>query len=192
MEPVLGQKVQWMSAEILNGCPLKRTRGISMKIRKAQKEDLPELLTIYNYEVENGVATFDTTPATEEQRRDWLQNHNIENHPLYVAELDGKAVGYVSLSSFNDKEAYSGTVELSLYIGPEYRGRGIGRDLMKFIIELAERENGIHTIVSLITSENKASIQLHQEYGFQYCGTIKEAGYKFGRYLDVDYYQLIL
>ncbi len=161
-----------------------------MQIRKALLTDLPALLDIYNYEVLNGTATFDLTAQTLEQRKVWFDAHNIGNHPLYVADINGIAAGYVSLSAYREKEAYRSTVELSVYIHPEYRGKGLATKLMEFIIDEARRDESIHTVVSVITSGNEASVKLHEKFGFTFGGTLKEVGMKFGRYLDIDNYYL--
>ena len=163
-----------------------------MLIRKAVPEDLPAILEIYNYEVTHSTSTFDLTPQTVEQRKVWFDAHNVGNHPLYVADCDGAAAGYVSLSAYREKEAYKSTVELSVYVHPNYRGRGIASSLMAFILEEARRDDSIHTVVSVITSGNAASAKLHEKFGFTFCGTIKEVGMKFGRYLDIDNYYLIV
>ena len=161
-----------------------------MLIRKAEISDLKALLDIYNYEVENGVATFDLQPKTLREREKWFYNHNIENHPLYVAEVDGKVAGYASLSPYREKEAYKSTVELSIYIAFAYRGKGIATSLMEYILEVAKADSRIHTVVSVITSGNEASTRLHEKFGFTFCGTIKEVGMKFGQYLSIDNYSL--
>ena len=161
-----------------------------MRIRKALLTDLPEMLDIYNYEVTNGTATFDLNKQTLEQRKVWFEAHNIENHPLYVADEDGTVAGYVSLSAYREKEAYRSTVELSVYIHPNYRGKGFATKLMQFILDEAHRDESIHTVVSVITSGNEASIKLHEKFGFTFGGTLKEVGIKFGRYLDIDNYYL--
>lgn len=163
-----------------------------MLIRKAVPEDLPALLEIYNYEVTNGTATFDLTPQTLEQRKIWFDVHNVDNHPLYVADCDGAAVGYVSLSAYREKEAYKSTVELSVYVHRDYRRLGIASELMAFILDEARRDESIHTVVSVITSGNAASAKLHEKFGFTFCGSVKEVGVKFGRYLDIDNYYLIV
>lgn len=95
-----------------------------MEIRKARQEDLQELLDIYNYEVKNGVATFDLEPKTLKQWQVWFDAHNVDNHPLYVAQEGKRIAGYVSLSPYREKEAYRTTVELSVYIAPDYRRQG--------------------------------------------------------------------
>lgn len=159
-------------------------------IRTAERRDIPALLDIYNYEVEYGVATFDLIPKTLEQRTEWFEEHNIENHPLIVAELDGKTAGYASLSSYREKEAYKSTVELSVYVAPDCRKCGIATALMEAILKMAREDESIHTVVSVITSGNAASTSLHEKFGFTFCGCIKEVGVKFGKYLSIDNYQL--
>ena len=161
-----------------------------MIIRKAERKDLPALLEIYNYEVLHGVATLDLSPKTPQEWGKWFEEHNTKNHPLFVAETEGHIAGYVSLSSYRDKEAYRSTVELSLYVGVDDRNKGVATALMQYIIEEAEKEEATHTVVSVITAVNEASKKLHQKFGFEYCGTIKEVGIKFGAYRDIENYRL--
>lgn len=163
-----------------------------MMIRIAEINDMPRLLDIYNYEVLNGTATFDLHPKTMDERMEWFHAHNKDNHPLTVAEIDGRAVGYASLSPYRPKEAYSAAVELSVYIDPAYRRQGIARCLIADILEKARERDDIHTVISVITEENTASVKLHEEFGFVHCGTMKEVGKKFGRLLGTVSYQLIV
>lgn len=161
-------------------------------IRKAKNDDIARTLEIYNYEVTNGVVTLDLNQRTLEEWKQWYELHNIDNHPLIVAEADGEVVGYASLSPYRNKEAYKTTVELSVYIDINYRKNGIAAKLIEELIEYSKNRDDIHTIVSVITVGNEASVKLHKKYGFVYCGTIKEAGIKFGRYLDIENYQLVI
>lgn len=161
-----------------------------MIIRKAEVSDLQELMDIYNYEVLNGVATFDLEPKILEEREVWFDAHSSTKHPLIVAEIDGKVAGYASLSKYRDKAAYDSTVELSVYIGRESRGQGVATKLMEHILELARQEESIHTVVSVITAGNEVSRKLHRRFGFEYCGTVAEVGMKFGKYLGVEHYRL--
>ena len=163
-----------------------------MVIRKAEERDMEALFSIYNYEVEHGVATFDLNPKSMEERMEWFYAHNVDNHPLLTAELDGRAVGYASLSPYRDKEAYRETVELSVYVDPEFRRRGVARELMAAIIKEARERQDIHTVISVITGGNEASIRLHQAFGFVHCGTMREVASKFGRLLDIDNFQLMV
>ena len=161
-----------------------------MLIRKAEQKDLRELLEIYNYEVVNGVSTLDLNPRTLEDWQTWFDHRNVENHPLYVAEEEGRVAGYSSLSSYREKEAYKSTVELSIYISPDFRKRGFATALMAFILEEAKADERTHAVVSVITSGNEASCKLHEKFGFAFCGTVPEVGMKFGKYQDIVTYWL--
>lgn len=159
-------------------------------IKRTEASDLPELLEIYNYEVLNGVATLDLNPKTMDDWTRWFAAHNKDNHPLYTAVYGGKIAGYVSLSPYREKEAYRSTVELSIYVSPDFRGRGIATAMMEFILNEAKKDERTHTVVSVITSGNAASTALHGKFGFEFCGCIAEVGMKFGRYLDIENYRL--
>ncbi len=163
-----------------------------MIIRTAEEKDMQALLNIYNYEVEHGLATFDLNPKTMEERLVWFREHNVGNHPLIVAEADGKAVGYASLSHYRPKEAYAATVELSVYIDKDYRRRGIAEKLSSAILDMAREREDIHTVISVITGGNEASIRLHRQLGFVHCGTMREMGVKFGKLLDIENYQMMV
>ena len=163
-----------------------------MTIRKAERKDIQALLDIYNYEVVGGVSTLDINARTIEQWTVWFEKHNIKNHPLILSEENGVVTGYATLSSYREKEAYSSTVELSIYVHPDHRGRGVGSMLMGEIINMAKADPTVHTVVSVITSGNAASERLHEKFGFIYSGTIKEAGLKFGKYIDISNYYLIV
>jgi phosphinothricin acetyltransferase len=94
------------------------------------------------------------------------------------------------LSSYREKEAFKSTVELSIYIGADYRGKGIASALMDFILKEAKKDAMTHTVVSVITAGNEASRKLHKKFNFEFCGTIKEVGVKFGEYRDIENYSL--
>ena len=161
-----------------------------MIIRETERRDLQALLDIYNYEVVHGVATLDLQPKSMEEWDVWFSEHNVENHPLLTAEVDGVAAGYASLSSYRAKEAFRSTVELSIYIDPKYRGRKVASSLLEEIIAMAKQDERTHLIVSVITSGNDASTRLHEKYGFTFCGRMHEVGLKHGKYQDIDNYEL--
>lgn len=163
-----------------------------MELRIARQADLPRLLEIYNYEVTHGVATLDVHPQTMEQRQAWFDAHNVENHPLYVAEQNGVVAGYASLSAYREKEAFASTVELSIYVAPDCRRQGVAAALMEFILQKAREDARTHNVVSVITAGNEASIRLHERFGFTFCSTVPEVGVQFGRLLDIDHYSLIV
>lgn len=161
-----------------------------MTIRKAERADVPALREIYNDEVLGGVATLDLHPRTMEDRMAWFEAHNVDNHPLLVAEEDGKVMGYASLSPYREKEAYRSTVELSIYVDRASRRRGVATRLMQAILDEARADEQTHLVVSVITAGNEASVSLHRRFGFAFCGAIHEVGVKFDRLLDIENYEL--
>lgn len=157
-------------------------------IRRAKIEDLHEMLDIYNYEVVNGVATFDEVPVTYEQRKEWFNVHKGK-YILLVEEQDGKIAGYASVSKLFPKPAYDISGEVSVYVGKDFRGQGIGKALLKELLVQTEKEGNFVSLFSLITGTNEASIHLHEKLGFTYSGVLKESGMKFGKHLDVVIYR---
>jgi L-amino acid N-acyltransferase YncA len=152
-------------------------------IRKATLQDLPAITEIYNEAILTTDATFDTEPKTAAEQKIWFKNHGTRN-PVLVAVVDGKVRGWASLSQWSTRCAYSDTAEVSLYIKQEFRRQGIGKLLMKEILDEGRRA-GLHTVLTRITSGNLVSIHLHEECGFKDIGTMKEVGKKFDRLLDV-------
>ncbi len=163
---------------------------MNKNIRKANVLDLARITDIYNWAVENTTASFDIKSHTIEQRAEWFAGHD-ERHPLIVYELEGKVVGYASLSEFRSKEAYKSTCEMSVYVDHEYHNRGIGKELIEEIIKLG-KDAGFHVIISVICADNNISIDMHEKFGFVLCGNIKQVAFKFGRYLDCLFYQLFI
>lgn len=159
-------------------------------IRKAEKRDVPELMEIYNDAILHTTATFDTEIKDMENRLAWYEEHT-GNYIIYVYEEEGIVAGYASLSRYRDRRAFDPAVEISIYIHKDYRGRGIGRALMQEVLAFAKECQEIGTVISLITSENAASIHLHEEFGFSYCGRLLDVGVKFGKKLSLNAYQII-
>lgn len=159
-------------------------------LRPALRADIPRITEIYNQAVASTTATFDTVPRTVLEQEAWFGRHGGP-HPVIAAEQDGAVLGWASLSPYSDRAAYARTVELSVYVAEEARGRGAGRALMREIVERG-RVLGHHVILSRITADNAVSIRLHAGLGFFRVGTLREVGVKFGRLLDVEIWQLIL
>ena len=160
-----------------------------LSIRPANINDADGITEIYNEAVVNTTATFDTEPQTVEARKEWLAKHN-ENYPVVVAEFQKKIVGWASLSPWSPKPAYSKTAEISIYVRDEFRNRGFGKKMMDKLMEDGEAA-GLHTIIARIADGNEVSIKIHEAYGFRHIGTMKEAGEKFGKVLDVHLLQKI-
>lgn len=160
-------------------------------IRKANEKDLPDILEIYNDAIENTTAIYDYKPHTLGERQTWLQNKKEEGYPVLVFEQDNKAVGFASFGPFRDWPAYKYTAEHSVYVHENYRKKGIGMLLLKEIIRIAS-VRGYKIIVAGIDDSNEGSIYMHKKLGFTYSGSINMAGYKFGKWLNLAFYQLEL
>jgi phosphinothricin acetyltransferase len=163
----------------------------TITIRPATIDDAPAIAEIYNDAVLNSTATYDVEPQTVDDRVRWFKDHEETGLPVFVAESDGVVVAWSSLSTFRGKEGYRFTVENSIYIAESYRGRGLGKRMLAGLIDSA-RELGLHAIVAGIDSETEASIRLHASFGFEKAAYLKEVGFKFGRWLDVVFMQLLL
>ena len=160
-----------------------------LAIRQATPADLGQITEIYNDAIQKTTATFDTELKTLEEQESWFANHDA-SHPILIAEQDGLVTGWASLSQWSDRCAYNATAEISLYVKEEYRGKGIGKQLMKAIIQEGKTA-GLHTVIARIAGSNKISADLCKSFEFQYIGTMREVGKKFGNLLDVHLMQLI-
>jgi phosphinothricin acetyltransferase len=163
---------------------------ILVSIRPATIKDLDQITDIYNEAILKTVATFDTEIKTPIEQKKWFNQHG-DKYPILVAEENGCIVGWVALSKYSTRCAYSETVEISLYVLEKYQRKGIGKNLMKEIIKAGEQA-GLHVLLARITDGNKISIHLHESFGFEHVGILKEVGSKFGRLLDVYLMQKII
>ncbi len=159
-------------------------------VRRAELDDVPAITEIYNEAIRTTTATFDTEPKSLADRIAWFQSHD-ERHPVLVAVVDGCIAGWACLTRWSERPAYDATAETSFYVQASHRGRGIGRLLKSEIIAEARRLR-YHTLIARAAEESRESLHLNQSFGFQPVGTLKEVGYKFGRYLDVHILQLML
>ncbi|GAB6549823.1 N-acetyltransferase family protein [Bacillus mobilis] len=160
-------------------------------IREATKQDVTYMLDIYNDAILYTTAVYTYKPVTLENRIDWYEQKKAEGYPILVYELDNKVVGFATFGPFRSWPAYKYSIEHSVYVHKEYRKNGIGTSLMKALITVA-KARGYMTLIAGIDAENEKSIALHENYGFVHAGTIKKAGYKFNRWLDLAFYQLEL
>ncbi len=162
-----------------------------MKIRLAQPEDCPAILDIYNEAILNSTATFDLEPQTLAARQQWLAEHNPAVYPVLCLLQEEKVVGWASLSPYRNRPAYRYSVEFSLYIHKDHRGRGYGRALLRQLLAQAEAL-GHHLLIACVESSNTASLKLCGSLGFTYAGELTEAGCKFNRWLNITFMQKIL
>jgi len=156
-------------------------------LRLAQPKDLDQITAIYNWAVINTVSTFDLKERTHSEAEKWYTLHQEKRYPLFVIEnstLEGKILGWGSISPFHSRPAYNPTGEFSIYISPEEFGKGYGSLLLDKLCETA-KEQKFHSLMGLISSENEGSLKLSFKYGFENVGHYKEVGYKFERWLDI-------
>ena len=153
------------------------------QIRRATEDDLGAITAIYNEAIETTTATFDTETKSIDDRRRWFRAHG-EKHPVLVTELDGQVTGWASLTAWSERCAYDTTAEVSLYIDSRFRNRGLGKALLKKLVEEADGI-GMHSLLARIVEGNPQSIGLHERFGFRTVGVMHEVGFKFGRFLDV-------
>jgi L-amino acid N-acyltransferase len=175
-----------------------------MRLRLVQPEDAEAIRSIYNHEVVSGTNTFDLVTRSLEEQRVWVDRHRGA-HPAIVAVEDGappagttvgssareQVLGFAVVSPFRDRAAYATTVEDSVYVHGDHRGRGIGRALLDELLGLAAG-HGFHAVIARISSENEPSIRLHRACGFELIGVEREVGRKHGHWLDVVELQRML
>ncbi|MFF7105733.1 GNAT family N-acetyltransferase [Pseudomonas sichuanensis] len=164
---------------------------MSYPLRDALAEDLPGILDIYNDAVRNTTAIWNETPVDLANRRAWFEARAQQGYPILVAVDESGVLGYASFGDWRPFEGFRHTVEHSVYIRGDQRGKGLGPILMAALIERA-RTCDKHVMVAAIESGNAASIRLHQRLGFAITGQMAQVGVKFGRWLDLTFMQLNL
>ncbi|MCC7503483.1 MAG: N-acetyltransferase [Flavobacteriales bacterium] len=163
----------------------------TMLIRPATEHDLPAILAIVNEVIANTLAIYAYAPQTLEERESWFRGQKAGNWPVIVAELGGQVVGFGSIGMFRTRPAYKYSGEHSVHVHADHRGKGIGGVLLRALIEEAQRLE-LRTLVGGIDSGNTGSIAFHARHGFVECARMKDVAYKFGRWLDLVFMQLIL
>ena len=162
----------------------------AIAIRAARFADLGAINDIYNYYVLHSNCTYQEELELLKARRQWFRHHG-DRHPVIVAELDGQVIGWGSLSPYHARSAYRHTVENSVYVHHRYHRRGIGSQLLQELIVRA-RGLGHRAIIAGIDAGQTGSVALHAKFGFAEAGCLKQVGFKFNRWLDVIYMELLL
>jgi len=157
-------------------------------VRPATPDDVPALTAVYVHHVEHTLATFDLVRPSVADRAAWLAAHPGGRHRVLVAERDGAVAGFAASGPFRPRPAYDATVETSIYLAPDATGQGLGRALYGALFEALAGE-GLHRAVAVIAQPNPASEALHRAFGFTPVGTFAEVGRKFGRWVDVTWFQ---
>lgn len=149
-------------------------------MRYAGKDDLPEIVAIYNSAVTTRLSTADTEKVTIGAKEEWFQKHTPDKRPIFVHEVDGEIVAWVSFETFYDRPAYDHTAEISIYVDPRHQGKGMGRQLLKNSIEITP-ELGIKTLIGFIFSHNEPSLRLFKSFGFKQWGRLPDIAEMDGR-----------
>jgi phosphinothricin acetyltransferase len=162
-----------------------------IEVRDAGEDDLPAILAIINDATRNTTAVWSLAETTLEARRSWWQERVAAGFPVLVAAEAGQVLGFASYGPFRPWEGYLHTVEHSVYVDERARWRGVGRALLAALIDRAA-DAGKHVMVGGIEASNLASIRLHETLGFTRAGTLLQVGWKFDRWLDLLFMQLML
>lgn len=160
---------------------------MQLSFRPITMGSLHEVKAIYDWYIKNSTATFHTEPITLEE----LQEFIFIDHPLYKSFLilaDGELAGYCFLTYHKKRPAYNRTAEITIYLKPNFAGKGIGEAALQYLENVA-REVGLKNLVGVITGDNLSSIALFEKAGFEKCAHFKNVGEKFGKVLDVVAYQ---
>ncbi len=148
---------------------------ISPIIRDAAESDLPAIAGIMNHYRQHTSHIWDRTAVSPEKAKAWLAGHQQPPYTAIVAELAGQVVGYASLSQFRPYSGYDVTAENSIYLAPDWEGRGVGAALMTELLQRA-RKNGLKAVTAWIDSNNSPSVRFHEKFGFRHAGTMERVG----------------
>ena len=160
-------------------------------IRDATEHDLPAIRAIYNDAVLNTTAIWNEQPVDLANRQAWFSARQAQQYPILVAVDNDEVTGYASFGDWRPFEGFRYSVEHSVYVRNDQRGKGLGQHLMQALIERA-RSCGKHVMVAALERGNLASIRLHERLGFVTTGQMPQVGIKFGRWLDLTFMQLAL
>ena len=177
--------------EPMTSRPGSRNRLPRLTIRSARPDDAEATRQIYNTEVTTSTVTFDLVPRSIEEQRAWLSARSGAHAVLVAEDEVAGVVGFASLSPWGKRPAYATSVEDSVYVHRDHRGRGIGRALLAELLAVATA-HGFHAVFARVVGDHAASVRLHQAAGFEIVGTEREVGRKFGRWLDVVVLELLL
>jgi len=145
-----------------------------LQFRNANKEDLPKIVEIYNSTIPSRMVTADTENVSVESKLEWFKQHNSETRPLWMVEnQENEIIGWVSFSSFYGRPAYNATVELSIYMDENCRGKGFGKKVLQYCIDNAGKF-GVKTLLGFIFLHNEPSLKLFRHFGFEDWGVLRD------------------
>ena len=160
--------------------------GQTFTIRPAIREDMPAVVGIYNWAINQTFATIESEPLSAEEAAEWWDANARQRNVTLVADDDGDIIGWARLLPWRQRGFE--VVEDLVYVDPLAQKHGVGRELLGRLIEAA-RETGCHTIVASVAADNQAGLRLHQSLGFEVVGTLRHAAHKFSRWVDITLVQ---
>jgi L-amino acid N-acyltransferase YncA len=160
-------------------------------IRGVELSDAKDITEIYNYYISETIITFETEEIDTAEMEERIKKILNAGYPFIVYEEDNKITGYAYAGKFRERKAYSESLETSIYLDINKKGRGIGRKLYKELIKLS-KQAGAHVLIGVVSYPNLASQRLHESLGFEKSGVLKESGKKFGKYIDVEFWSYII
>ena len=162
-----------------------------MTLREATETDLFQILEIYNDVILNTTSVYSEEPHTLAMRLTWFNERKAANFPVIVVEHNGVIAGFGSYGHFRASPCYRFTAEHSVYVHKDHRGLGISKLLLQELITHAKNA-GLHALIAGIDSENEVSLKLHLSFGFTQVAHFKEVGFKFDRWLDLLFLEIML
>ncbi|MFU1477203.1 N-acetyltransferase family protein [Roseovarius sp. C7] len=153
-------------------------------IRQAVASDAAAIAAFWNPQIRDSLVTFNSVEKTPNEIAGDMAAKQGQGHGFWVAEADGKVLGFASYGQFRGGIGYARSMEHTIILGPEARGQGLGRALMEVLLDHA-RGAGVHMMMAGICAENAGGLRFHEAMGFVSVGRVPEVGYKFGRYLDL-------
>jgi len=159
-----------------------------MEIRDAGESDLPGLLAIYNDVIATSTAVYHNNPVSLEERTQWWRARVEQGYPVLVAHDKSGVLGFSTFGDFRSWPGYRFTIEHSVHVRSDRRGKGVGKDLVKALFPRAQAL-GKHVMVAGVDAANEASIRFHERLGFEKVAHLREVGYKFDRWLDLVFLQ---
>jgi len=164
---------------------------VNYNVRIAQQNDIPFITKIYNEGIEDKIATLETRLRTEEEMLDWLKDRSDRHKVLVIEDESNTVHGWASLNVFNSRCCYSGVVDISIYISRIMRGKGLGNQLLRSLIQTAKDE-GFHKLVLSTFKTNEAGKKLYKSLGFREVGTYEKQGILDGKWIDITIMELLL
>jgi phosphinothricin acetyltransferase len=164
--------------------------GVISMIRPVKKGDEVQIVNIYNYYIKNTIVTFEEDPVTEKEMVNRIQDVTGQ-YPWFVYENNGTILGYIYVAQYKSRCAYKQTGEVTVYVRDGEQGKGIGSALFEKML-ISIENYPVHAIIAGIALPNESSIRLHEKFGFSKVAHFKEIGYKFGKWIDVGYWERLV